>query len=90
MPSRSDWRSAAASLPTGFCSVCDQQVLLGEGESDIWGCVHCASQVVRMQLVAGEELGDLGYARMEEPAAGCGTGCGSGGCGVRGAQTTSS
>jgi hypothetical protein len=84
----SDWLSTAASLPTGFCVVCDRHVLLSPLEDQRWACVHCESGVGSVEMVAEEELSELGYAIVEEPAAGCGTGCGAGGCAVRKPQTT--
>ena len=90
MLSESDWLSSSAGLPSGFCAICDRQVLLSQEEGDLWACVHCEAAVASAELVAEEEIGEVGYSVVEEPAAGCGTGCGAGGCGPGRLQTTAS
>lgn len=82
-----DRLSSAGGLPSGFCGSCDRQVLLASGEQSGWACVHCEAEIATVSLVAEEEISTLGYGILEEPKAGCATGCGSGGCGVGSAQT---
>ena len=69
--------------PTGT----DRQVLLASAEQSGWACVHCEAEISTVSLVAEEEISTLGYGILEEPKAGCATGCGAGGCGVGSAQT---
>ena len=82
-----DRLSSAGGLPSGFCGSCDRQVLLASDEQSGWACVHCEAEIATVSLVAEEELSTLGYGILEEPKAGCATGCGAGGCGVGSAQT---
>jgi len=82
-----DRLSGAGGLPSGFCGSCGRQVLLSSDDHSRWACVHCEAEVATVSLVAEDDLSTLGYGILEEPKAGCATGCGAGGCSVRPSQT---
>jgi hypothetical protein len=77
--------SDAAGVPVGPCPTCEREVLAHRGpESDVFACIHCDGTLRRVYLVDEAELSALGYEAWDPLASGCGTGCGRGGCGVRG------
>ena len=76
--------SDAAGLPIGPCPACEREVLAHRRpEGDGFACVHCDGILRQVYLVDESELSELGYDAWDPLASGCGTGCGSGGCGVR-------
>jgi len=80
--------SAGEGVPVGPCPACEREVVayLGEPESSrqTYACVHCDGPVRGVELRAETELARLGYSVSDPLAAGCGTGCGAGGCAPRG------
>lgn len=79
--------SDSASVPVGPCPDCEREVL-GYLASDPaapgrYACVHCDRPLRHVDWVAEHELSEVGYEAWDPLAGGCGTGCASGGCGVR-------
>lgn len=77
--------SDAGSVPTGPCPTCEREVLgyLSPEVASRYACVHCDGPLRGVYWVAEDELEELGYDAWDPvESAGCGTGCGSGGCGV--------
>ncbi len=82
--------SDAASLPVGPCPQCEREVLgyLLPDQNDAFACVHCDRPLRQVHWVDEDELTHVGYDAWDPLASdpltsGCGTGCGSGGCGRR-------
>lgn len=73
----------------GWCERCEREVLTGlaadANRVDQRRCVHCDTIVTaRLASVAGDELGDRGYA-LADDGGGCGRAdCGGGRCGSSG------
>jgi hypothetical protein len=79
--------SAGEGLPVGPCARCEREVVAYlldvAGDAEAYACVHCDGPVRGVELRGEAAVGELGYSIEDPLAAGCGTGCGSGGCGAR-------
>ncbi len=79
--------SVAGGLPVGPCPTCEREVvayLVDSDDGPIHACVHCDRPLRRVDWIDEGEVGRLGYDVRDPLAAGCATGCASGGCAVKG------
>jgi len=85
-----DFKSGAQ-FTLASCPVCAEQVLtyadLNTEGLLVHKCLSCDATVQdEVRAVPGQQLAEHGYT-IDEPG-GCGSGCGSGGCGVRAASAS--
>jgi hypothetical protein len=77
----------AAALPAGPCPRCEREVLAyaipGENDEETWLCVHCDGPLSGIDFFSEGDLERLGYDLRDPLAAGCATGCASGGCATK-------